>query len=214
MRTIQSFVKRSGRLTKSQQNALESYGDNFYIKNFDKIWNNNNPTILEVGFGNGDSLLTMAKNEPDNNFIGVEVYEAGVGRLLNNAQTINLTNLKVINDDVMVILEKIPNNFLSGFQLYFPDPWHKKKHHKRRIIRYDFLDILLSKLKNDAFVHMATDWEDYAVEMLEVLTKHQNLINTTINFSKKPARRPTTKFEQRGIKLGHQVWDLVFKVKK
>jgi tRNA (guanine-N7-)-methyltransferase len=211
MRKIQSFVKRSGRLTISQQNALTNFASDFIIKEITKsTFENDKPIILEIGFGNGDSLFEMAKNEPENNFIGIEVYEAGVGRLLNNASIEKLTNLKLLNTDAVEILQNTPDDYLSGFQLYFPDPWHKKRHNKRRIVNTEFLNLIAKKIKNDGFVHMATDWEEYAFEMLEELSKHNSFKNTTNEFSEKPIRRPTTKFERRGQKLGHGVWDLVF----
>lgn len=213
MRKIQSFVRRSGRLTPSQQNALTNLSANFTIQNlnsFEDIWQNNNPVILEIGFGNGDSLLDMALSESENNFIGIEVYEAGIGRLINNASIAGLTNLKIIQADAVEILEQMPDKFLSGLQLYFPDPWHKKKHNKRRIVSNDFLGLLATKMQDNSFVHMATDWEEYAQQMLETLDYHPSFSNTSQKFSQKPDRRPITKFEKRGKKLGHGVWDLIF----
>lgn len=214
MRKIQSFVRRSGRLTTSQQHALNNLADDFIIHAITQdTFDNNNAVILEIGFGNGDSLLQMAQDEPEHNFIGIEVYEAGVGRLLNNANIHNLKNLKIINDDATEILQNTPDNYLSGLQLYFPDPWHKKKHNKRRIVTPEFLDLIALKMQKNGFVHMATDWQEYAIEMLEKLDNHQsfeNSVSATQKFSDKPSRRPTTKFEKRGERLGHGVWDLIF----
>lgn len=212
MRQIQSFVKRSGRLTTSQQNALNNLKDQYIIKNIDfGIFDNDNPIILEIGFGNGDSLFEMAQNEPEYNFIGIEVYEAGVGRLINNAHNTHLDNLKVINTDAVEVLKHTPDDIFNGFQLYFPDPWHKKRHNKRRIVNQEFLGLIAQKIKSSGFVHMATDWEEYAQQMLEELTISNSFVNTCDGFAEKPARRPTTKFEKRGLKLGHGVWDLIFK---
>ena len=209
MRTIQSFVKRSGRLTSSQSYALQNFADDFVV-DFNQPFDNDNPIILEIGFGNGDSLLEMATREPENNFIGIEVYEAGVGRLINNANLAKLDNLKIIQDDAVEVLQKFPNDLLYGLQLYFPDPWHKKKHNKRRIVNQVFLDLIASKIQASGFVHMATDWQEYATQMLEELTKNQYFNNTCDGFAQKPQRRPTTKFERRGLKLNHDVWDIIF----
>ena len=223
LRKIQSFVKRSGRLTEGQRFGLNElwpkYGIdiNDSIIDFEKIFEKIQPTILEIGFGNGDSLLEIATNEPKRNFLGIEVYEAGVGRLVNEANKRSLTNIKIIKEDAVEVLKNnIANDSLSGFQLYFPDPWHKKKHHKRRIVRPEFMDIISSKLINGSFVHMATDWENYAEHMMEVLEKHKNFKNTqSVHiYSPRPERRPITKFEKRGERLGHGVWDLIFNYEK
>jgi len=223
LRKIQSFVKRSGRLTEGQRFGLNElwpkYGIdiNDSIIDFEKIFEKSQPTILEIGFGNGDSLLEMATNEPKRNFLGIEVYEAGVGRLINEANKRSLTNIKTIKEDAVEVLKNnIANDSLSGFQLYFPDPWHKKKHHKRRIVQPEFMDIISSKLINGSFVHMATDWENYAEHMMEVLEKHKNFKNmqSAHIYSPRPERRPITKFEKRGERLGHGVWDLIFNCEK
>jgi len=223
LRKIQSFVKRSGRLTEGQRFGLNElwpkYGIdiNDSIIDFEKIFEKSQPTILEIGFGNGDSLLEMATNEPKRNFLGIEVYEAGVGRLINEANKRGLKNIKIIKEDAVEVLKNnIANDSLSGFQLYFPDPWHKKKHHKRRIVQPEFMDIISNKLINGSFVHMATDWENYAEHMMEVLEKHKNFKNTQSAhiYSPRPERRPITKFEKRGERLGHGVWDLIFNCEK
>lgn len=218
MRKIQSFVRRSGRLTLSQQSALDNLQQQFIIKkpySFADIWQQQKAIILEIGFGNGDSLVQMAEQNLSNNYIGIEVYEAGIGRIINNANNLNLSNLKIINDDAFEVLRQMPNNYLSGFQLFFPDPWHKKKHHKRRLINSEFLELLSSKLQLNSFVHMATDWQDYAEQMLKILENNEKFINKNgkNNYADK-ANRPTTKFERRGIKLGHNVWDLIFEINK
>ena len=220
LRKIQSFVKRSGRLSKAQSTGLnELWGDygvniNEKILNFDELFLNKNDITLEVGFGNGDSLLEMAIQQPDQNFLGIEVYEAGVGRLINEASKNNLSNLKIIKEDAVEILtNNISDNSLSCFQLFFPDPWHKKKHHKRRIVQTSFLDRLSKKLKNNGIAHIATDWENYAEHIMDTLESHPHFKNCAGDhiYSVRPKNRPLTKFENRGQKLGHGVWDIIFK---
>lgn len=225
MRKIQSFVRRSGRLTLGQAAGLgelwPEYGVEVSKKNgraglldFDAIFAQIQPIVLEIGFGNGDSLLEMALSQPQTNFIGIEVYEAGIGRLINQAHKHQLSNLKIIKADAVEILKNnIADNSLNGFQLFFPDPWHKKKHHKRRLINTVFLDLMSQKLVQDATLHMATDWADYAKQMMAILTQHPHFKNTqnAYKYSTRPEYRPITKFEKRGKVLGHDVWDLVFR---
>ena len=220
IRKIQSFVRRSGRLTLGQKYGLNelwaNYGIdpiNHEILNFDSLFAKPQAVILEIGFGNGDSLLQMAINEPEYNFLGIEVYEAGVGRLINEAHKHNLSNLKIIKQDAVEVLKNnIAANSLAGFQLYFADPWHKKKHHKRRIVQAEFMQLMSAKLMNGGFVHMATDWQNYAEHMLQTLEAHAHFKNTlgAHIYSPRPKRRPITKFEKRGERLGHGVWDLIF----
>ena len=219
LRKIQSFVKRSGRLSKAQSIGLNElwndYGINLNGKllNFEELFLNQNNVTLEVGFGNGDSLLEMAIQQPNQNFLGIEVYEAGVGRLINEANKNQLVNLKIIKDDAVEVLnDNIPDDSISHFQLFFPDPWHKKRHHKRRIVQTSFLDLLTKKLKNNGIVHIATDWENYAEHIMEVLESHSHFKNCAGDhiYSERPEQRPLTKFENRGQKLGHGVWDIIF----
>ena len=219
LRKIQSFVRRSGRISKAQSIGLNElwhdYGVNLNEKklDFNKLFLSKNNVTLEVGFGNGDSLLEMAIDQPDQNFLGVEVYEAGVGRLINEANKNKLSNLKIIKDDaVEVLTNNILDNSISHFQLFFPDPWHKKKHHKRRIVQISFLDLLSKKLKKDGVVHIATDWENYAEHIMELLESHSHFKNCAGDhmYSLRPKNRPLTKFENRGQKLGHGVWDIIF----
>ncbi len=219
LRKIQSFVKRSGRLSKAQSTGLnELWGDygvniNEKILNFDELFLNKNDITLEVGFGNGNSLLEMAIQQPNQNFLGIEVYEAGVGRLINEASKNNLSNLKIIKEDAVEILtNNISDNSLSCFQLFFPDPWHKKKHHKRRIFQTSFLYLLSKKLKNNGIAHIATDWENYAEHIMDTLESHPHFKNCAGDhiYSVRPKNRPLTKFENRGQKLGHGVWDIIF----
>ena len=219
LRKIQSFVRRSGRLSKAQYIGLNelwsSYGVDLSEKrlDFDKLFVSKNNVTLEVGFGNGNSLLEMAIEQSNQNFLGIEVYEAGVGRLINEANKNKLTNLKIVKDDaVEVLTNNILDNSISHFQLFFPDPWHKKKHHKRRIVQISFLDLLSKKLKNDGVVHIATDWENYAEHIMESLESHPHFKNCAGDhmYSLRPKNRPLTKFENRGQKLGHGVWDIIF----
>jgi tRNA (guanine-N7-)-methyltransferase len=219
LRKIQSFVKRSGRLSKAQAIGLNELWSDYGINitkdplNFDELFLNTNNITLEVGFGNGDSLLEMAIKQPNQNFLGIEVYEAGVGRLINEASKNNLNNLKIIKEDAVEVLNNnITDNSISHFQLFFPDPWHKKKHHKRRIVQTSFLDLLSKKLKNNGIVHIATDWENYAEYIMEMLELHKHFKNNAGDhiYSERPVNRPLTKFENRGHKLGHGVWDIIF----
>ena len=219
-RKIQSFVKRSGRLSKGQSLGLNELWSDFGIDvdsstfDFEEIFSNQNDVTLEVGFGNGDSLLEMAIQEPNQNFLGIEVYEAGVGRLINEANKKNVGNLKVIKEDAVEVLENnVADDSISNFQLFFPDPWHKKRHHKRRIVQMDFLDLLSKKLKSNGTAHIATDWQDYAEHIMETLESHPHFKNLAGDhtYSERPEYRPLTKFENRGQKLGHGVWDIIFR---
>jgi len=216
---IQSFVRRSGRLTLGQRTGLIDLWPQFGIDiprgiiDLNSLFKKIQPITLEIGFGNGDSLLEMAINAPDQNFLGIEVYEAGIGRLINEANKHQLTNLKIIKADAVEVLKHhIENNSFETFQLFFPDPWHKKKHHKRRIVQIDFLDLISDKLQNGGTIHMATDWENYAEHIMETLEKHPHFKNTmgAHKYSLRPEYRPVTKFERRGERLGHGVWDLIF----
>ena len=218
-RAIKSFVLRQGRLTKAQQNALDNYWHDYGIDycdqiiSFNKLFNNDHDTIIEIGFGNGDSLLQQVKNQPENNFIGIEVHGPGVGHLIHNANVENVNNLKVIRHDAVEVLKhQIADNSVKQFQLFFPDPWHKKRHHKRRIINPDFIQLIRQKLKPGGCFHMATDWQHYAEHMLEQMDHAEGFINTSGsgNFSSNKGARCETKFERRGLGLGHGVWDLIY----
>ena len=218
-RTIKSFVLRQGRLTKAQQSALndhwQAYGIDYseQVLSIDKLFKNNNEIILEIGFGNGESLLQQATNQPQYNFIGIEVHSPGVGHLIHHACRQGVHNIKVIRHDAVEVLKhQIADSSIKQVQLFFPDPWHKKKHHKRRIIKPDFIQLIHRKLKPGGLFHMATDWQDYADYMLEQMDNAEGFINTsgTGNFSADRASRCETKFERRGLKLGHKVWDLIY----
>ncbi len=219
MRKIRSFVLRTGRLSEAQKRAMNDNWDDFGLEHqqdpfdFKKIFGNENPVILEIGFGMGRSLVDMAKQNPQSNYLGIEVHTPGVGACIAYALEQQVTNLRVICHDAIEILnDNIPKNSLTGLQLFFPDPWHKAKHHKRRIVQTPFIDLIMEKLKPEGFIHMATDWENYAEHMLEVLRQQPKLRNTSLtnDYIPRPNFRPLTKFEQRGHKLGHGVWDLYF----
>ena len=220
IRKVRSFVKREGRLTKGQAAAIEKCWSSMGLEHsqglldFSQVFANENDVVLEIGFGMGKSLVEMAKNAPHLNFIGIEVHRPGVGACLMEADEAGLSNLRVFEHDaVEVLADCIPDGSLTTMQLFFPDPWHKKRHHKRRIVQPEFVESLRQKLKLGGVFHMATDWENYAEHMLEVMTAapgYEN-ISETQDYMPRPDNRPLTKFEQRGHRLGHGVWDLMFK---
>ena len=217
LREIKSFVLRQGRLTPGQQKAFETLWPHFGIEyqkqllDLKKVFSNENPVILEIGFGNGDSLAQMAADQPNRNFLGIEVHRPGVGHLLIQIEKRGLNNLRIISHDaVEVIRDCLAENSLEGVQLFFPDPWHKKRHHKRRIVQQKFLDMISRVTRPGGFFHAATDWENYAEHIRDAITLHPVYSNTSDSgYIERPATRPLTKFEQRGQKLGHGVWDLV-----
>ena len=218
-RVIRSFVVRSGRMTVGQQRGWEQYWDKlgleFSAQKVDvaTLFDKAQPLVLEIGFGMGDSLFEMASANPNLNFIGVEVHRPGVGAILAKAGDAELNNLKVMCCDAVEFIDKmLPDESVSRLQLYFPDPWHKKRHHKRRLVQPEFVSNILPKLSQGGVLHMATDWQPYAEHMLEVLEASSELKNQAGKgaFSEKPEFRPSTKFEKRGLKLGHSVWDLLF----
>jgi len=218
-RPIRSYVIRGGRLTSSQRKALENYSAEFVIEyrpqplNPQSLFGNNNPVIVEIGFGMGDSLLTMASTMPENNFIGIEVHKPGIGKLLMGMGRDAVNNIRVINHDAKEVMEHcFEDGSLDGVQIFFPDPWHKKRHHKRRLIQAEFVDLLTQKLKPGGQLHLATDWQPYAEQMLEVLENQDRLVNEAgVGNYSTPGNRPATKFENRGRKLGHGVWDVNFR---
>ncbi len=219
IRKVRSFVKREGRLTKAQARALELHWDEMGLNHQDgmietnTLFGNANPVVLEIGFGMGKSLVEMAKNTPELNFIGIEVHKPGVGACIALAKEQGVANLKVYEHDAIEILaDCIANESLTTVQLFFPDPWHKKKHHKRRIVQPEFVETIRQKLKIGGVFHMATDWENYAECMLEDMQSapgYKNLSETN-DYVPRPDSRPLTKFENRGQRLGHGVWDLQF----
>ena len=219
LRKIRSFVRREGRLTRGQQRGLEILWPQYGIEHdigmldLDQIFGRQAPRVLEIGFGNGASLAEQAKQHPEIDFLGIEVHRPGVGNLLQVIEAEGLTNIRVMQEDAVEILkDQIPLASLDKVQLFFPDPWHKKKHHKRRIVQLDFVEVLRQRLKLAGYFHMATDWQQYAEHMLEVMTAAEGFSNTskTGDYVPRPESRPLTKFEQRGHRLGHGVWDLIF----
>lgn len=219
IRTIRSFVKREGRLTKGQASAIDQNWATMGLEHknglldLSQVFGNDNDVILEIGFGMGKSLVEMAAKSPDKNFIGIEVHRPGVGACLADAAEAGVTNLRVFEHDAIEVLaDCIADEALAGLQLFFPDPWHKKRHHKRRIVQTAFAESLRKKLKMGGVFHMATDWENYAEHMLEVMQVapgYKNLSQSN-DYMPRPDFRPLTKFEQRGHRLGHGVWDLMF----
>lgn len=219
MRKIKSYVLRIGRLTKGQEIAMQTLWPKYglCIKDgaitSEKLFGiANKPLVLEIGFGMGESLVTMAKNEPDKGFIGIEVHTPGVGAMLIHLREQQVDNVRAYNEDAVEVLDKcIADNSLERVQIYFPDPWHKRRHNKRRIIQTEFIQFLRKKLVAGGKMHLATDWEDYAKHMLKVMSSAEGFENVADNgYIDRPDWRPQTKFEQRGLRLGHGVWDLLY----
>ena len=218
-REIRSFVRREGRITAGQKRALEQLMPRYGLAPAcliepAKIFKRLAPLTLEIGFGNGASLATMASQAAEIDFIGIEVHRPGVGHLLQELDKQALSNVRIINADAVKVLQDcLPEACLDRVLLFFPDPWHKKRHHKRRIMQADFIKLLATRIKPGGILHMATDWENYAEHMIENLNQSADFRNTATSgqYSEKPAYRPETKFERRGMKLGHGVWDMVFK---
>ena len=216
-RTIKSFVMRAGRTTEGQERALRELGPRFLLPYRAELLNTAHafgreaPVVLEIGFGMGDATAQIAQTLADTDFLACEVHEPGVGALLKKIGEHDITNIRILQHDAVEVMEHmIAEGSLDGVHIYFPDPWHKKRHHKRRLIQPTFVDHLVSRLKPGGYLHLATDWEPYAQQMLEVLSANANLRNTAEAYAEKPAYRPLTKFENRGLRLGHGVWDLVF----
>ena len=218
-RRLRSFVRRQGRMTEGQSRAMETLWQDYGLDlrqgllNSTELFGSDGPVILEIGFGDGVSLLQMAQAAADSNFIGIEVHRPGVGKLINDAHHAGVTNIRVFCEDAIDVLQQcIADNSLDGVQLFFPDPWHKKRHNKRRIVQAEFAQLVRTKLKVGGYFHMATDWEPYAEHMLAVMSAADGYENQAGagQYSPKPDYRPVTKFERRGERLGHGVWDLVF----
>jgi len=220
LRRIRSFVRREGRFTPGQQQAWERLMPQFGVEydgqplDFEQLFGRSAPVILEIGCGNGETLVTLATTHPENNYLGIEVHRPGVGRLLRRVEELGLSNVRVLcHDAVEVVEQMIPEASLDEVLLYFADPWHKKRHHKRRIVQPPFVALVASRLKAGGQFHLATDWEDYAEHMVEVLEREPRLENIAgeKRFVERPDTRPLTKFEQRGLRLGHGVWDLLYR---
>lgn len=216
-RTIKSFVLRAGRMGPGQLRAIEQYGPQFLVpyqlQRMDAlaVFGRNAPLILEIGFGMGDATAKIALARPQDNFLCCEVHEPGVGALLKRCGEQGIDNIRIIQHDAVQVLENmlVPEQ-LDGVHIFFPDPWHKARHHKRRLIQPAFVSRLITRLKPGGHLHCATDWQPYAEQMLQVLSAEPGLTNTAADYAPKPDYRPVTKFEHRGLKLGHGVWDLVF----
>jgi tRNA (guanine-N7-)-methyltransferase len=219
-RHIRSFVLRQGRVSVAQQRAIDTllprYGIPYVERtlDLDQAFGRSGPKILEIGFGMGDSTATIAHAHPENDYLALEVHTPGVGNLLKLIDAQRLTNIRIIQHDAVEVLrDMISKEALAGVHIFFPDPWHKARHHKRRLIQPQFIAQLTQKLKPGGYIHVATDWQDYAEQALSVLSSEPLLENTAKNYAARPAYRPLTKFEQRGILLGHAVWDLFFRRK-
>ncbi|HMO48966.1 MAG TPA: tRNA (guanosine(46)-N7)-methyltransferase TrmB [Rubrivivax sp.] len=215
--SIRSFVLRGGRIGPGQQRALDELGPRFVLPyqaaplDLHATFGRAAPVVLEIGFGMGGATAQIAAAMPHTDFLGVEVHAPGVGALLERIGELQLSNLRLIRHDAVEVLQQmIPPASLAGVHIYFPDPWHKKRHHKRRLIQPPFAALLASRLAPGGYLHCATDWQPYAEQMLQVLSAEAMLSNSAADYAPRPAWRPQTKFEARGLKLGHGVWDLLF----
>lgn len=215
---IRSYVLRTGRTTEGQARAFRELGPRFLVSyrpeaaDFDVIFGRHAPRVLEIGFGMGEATAYIAGLKPETDFIGCEVHTPGVGKLMLRLEENDLTNVRIIQHDAVDVLQQmIAPASLAGVHIFFPDPWHKKRHNKRRLIQPPFVALVASRLARGGYLHCATDWEPYAEQMLQVLGAEPTLVNTANGYAPRPDYRPLTKFENRGLKLGHGVWDLVFR---
>ena len=215
---IRSYVLRQGRVSSAQRRAVDTllsvYGIAYAPSalDFEQVFGRRAPTILEIGFGMGETTAQIAQAHPQNNYLGIDVHTTGVGSLLKLIAEQGLPNLRLIQHDAVEVLEHmIAPAALAGAHIFFPDPWPKKRHHKRRLIQPAFVALLASRLAAGAYLHAATDWEEYAQQILDVFAAEHGLANTAAGFAPRPDYRPQTKFERRGLKLGHGVWDIVFR---
>jgi tRNA (guanine-N7-)-methyltransferase len=218
-RTIKSYVLRAGRVSNRQQQGLDLWFKDYQLSmvagpwSLEQVFGRSADTIVEIGFGMGASLCEMANNNPHINYLGIEVHRAGVGSLAADLHDAGINNVRIVDQDAVEVFRNyIENNALAGVQIFFPDPWHKKRHHKRRLIQPEFIRLLVQKIKPGGFIHCATDWQEYAEHMLDVLTSTSDLSNLqqTGGYVPRPESRPLTKFENRGERLGHGVWDVIF----
>ncbi len=217
-RPVRSFVLRQGRMSPAQQRALDHLLPRFGVTwqdaplDFDRIFGRHAPRVLEIGFGMGETTAAIAQAHPEQDFLGIEVHGPGVGALLQRIEQAGLANIRIVRHDaVAVVATMIPEGSLAGIHVFFPDPWPKKRHHKRRLLTASFVRALAKRLASGGYLHVATDWEDYAREILATLAAEPLLVNTAVDFCPRPAHRPQTKFETRGLMLGHGVWDVVFR---
>ena len=215
-RPIRSYVLRQGRVSNAQQRSLDTllprFGIPYAAQPLDLVqtFGRDTPKILEIGFGMGETTATIAQAHPQNDYLAIEVHSPGVGSLLKQIGELNLTNIRIIQHDAVEVLRNmIPDASLDGVHIFFPDPWHKTRHNKRRLIQPPFVALLTQKLKPGGYIHVATDWQDYAEQVLAVLSAEPLLQNTATGYAPRPDYRPLTKFEQRGLKLGHGVYDLI-----
>jgi tRNA (guanine-N7-)-methyltransferase len=217
-RPVRSYVLRAGRMCSGQTRALAELGPRFVLPfaaaplDAEHVFGRRAPLIVEIGFGMGQATAAIAAARPGNDFLGIEVHEPGVGALLQRIDEQQLTNLRIVRHDAVAVLESmVAPGSLAGVHVYFPDPWPKKRHWKRRLIQPPFVALLASRLAPGGLLHCATDWQPYAEQMLEVLSAEPTLANTAAGYAPRPAWRPETKFERRGLALGHGVWDLLFR---
>lgn len=220
LRPIRSYVRREGRLTEAQRRALAALLPRYGIEvgesliDLAAVFGRRAPVVLEIGFGNGEALLAMAKAHPENDYLGIEVYRPGVGRLLRVLEEAGIANVRVIVADAQEVLaQRLADGSLAAVHLFFPDPWPKRRHHKRRLVQLGFVELVRRKLAPGGVLRLATDWQDYAEHMLAVLSQADGWENAAGEgrFAPRPPQRPLTRFEQRGQALGHRVWDLVFR---
>ena len=216
-KAIKSFVRRAGRTTTGQAKALTEWGQRFLVPyapallDVEAVFGRKAPLVLEIGFGMGEATAHIARLRPEDDFLCCEVHEPGVGALLKRIGEQGLTNIRIVQHDAVEVLEHmLAPASLAGVHIFFPDPWHKKRHHKRRLIQPPLVAKLAQRLAPGGYLHCATDWQPYAEQMLQVLSSEPLLQNTAADYAPKPAYRPLTKFENRGLRLGHGVWDLVF----
>jgi tRNA (guanine-N7-)-methyltransferase len=217
-RGIRSYVRRAGRTTVGQAKALEVLGPQFLVPyqprpvDLSTVFGRDAPVILEIGFGMGEATAHIAALMPEKNFLCCEVHPPGVGALLKRIGEQGLTNIRIVEHDAVEVLDHmLPEQALAGVHIFFPDPWHKARHNKRRLLQPHFVAKLLPRVAHGGYIHCATDWEPYAQQILEVLSAEPALQNTAEGFAERPEYRPLTKFENRGLRLGHGVWDVVFR---
>lgn len=217
LRTVRTYVLRAGRMTEAQKHAYEEHAKQWCIPfthellDFHGIFSNDAPVVIEIGFGMGQATALIARDNPSINYIGIEVHRAGVGRLLSEIERMGLSNLRIIEYDALEALETmIPDNAVSAFHIFFPDPWPKKKHHKRRLVQRPITDLFTRKLVSGGYVYMVTDWEPYAEHALEELTATGGLTNRYAGYAPHQPWRPETRFEQKGLQAQHGIYELMF----